>query len=306
MENTMHTTLRYLPLAMLLYAGLACADTPLDLTHPATPKARVSISNIKGEVTVTAWDRNEVHVGGSLGDGARPLAITGSDGDLEIKVQAQGKSGVFNWGSDNAMDSTTLNVQVPRGASLEVDVVSAPLSIDGTDGGTIEVNSVSGKVRIHARTPSLQVDSVSGGIEQSGQADSAELQTVSGDILAPALGDRAELETVSGRVQARGGPWRTFTLSTVSGDVDIAGGVADHGRMDIDSMSGDVQLTLPADVSATIHASSFSGDLRSAFGKAERNEHGPGSELTVQQGSSSAHIGIESFSGDVRIRRQGD
>lgn len=302
----MQTALRHLPLAMLLYAGLACAGTPLDLSHPATPTAHVSISNIKGEVIVTAWDRNEVHVGGSLGDGARPLAIGGSDSDLEIKVQAQGKSGLFSWGSDNAMDPTTLTVQVPRGASLDVQVVSAPLSIDGTDGGAIEVNSVSGKVRIHARTPSLQIDSVSGGIEQSGRADRAELQTVSGDILAPALGDRARLQTVSGRVQARGGPWRSFTLSTVSGDADVAGGLTASGRMDIDSMSGDVQLTLPADVSAAIHASSFSGDLRSAFGKAERREHGPGSELTVQQGDGSAHVSIESFSGDVRIRRQGD
>ncbi len=302
----MHATFRHLPLAALLYAGLACAGTPLDLSHPATPKARVSIGNIKGEVTVTAWDRNEVHVGGSLGDGARPLTIDGSNGDLEIKVQAQGRSGLFNWGSDNAMGPTTLNVQVPRGASLAVNVVSAPLRIDGTEGGAIEVNSVSGKVRIHARTPSLRADSVSGSIEQSGQADRAELQTVSGDILAPALGDQAKLETVSGQVQARGGPWRTFTLSTVSGDADVAGRLAADGRMDIDSMSGDVQLALPADVSASIHASSFSGDLRSAFGNARRNEHGPGSELNARQGSGSAQVSIESFSGDVRIRRQGD
>ena len=300
----MHTTLRYLPLATLLYAGLACADTPLDLTHPATPKAHVSISNIKGEVTVTAWDRNEVHVGGSLGDGARPLAITGSDGDLEIKVQAQGKSGVFNWGSDNAMGSTNLDVQVPRGASLEVNVVSAPLSVDGTDGGAIEVNSVSGKVRIHVRTPSLQVDSVSGGIEQSGKADRAELQTVSGDILAPSLGDQAKLETVSGRVQVRGGPWQTFTLSTVSGDVDVSGGLAANGRMDIDSMSGDVQLMLPADVSAAIHASSFSGDLRSDFGTPTKPEHGPGSSLDVRLGDGHGKINVETFSGDLRVRRQ--
>ncbi|MGA0586281.1 DUF4097 family beta strand repeat-containing protein [Dyella sp. KRB-257] len=302
----MRTALRHLPLATLLYAGLACADTPLDLSHPATPTVHVTIGNIKGEVTVTAWDRNEVHVGGSLGDGAQPLAISGSDSDLQIKVRARGTSGLFSWGSDNAMGPTTLAVQVPRGASLDVQVVSAPLSVDGIDGGAIEVDSVSGRVRIHARTPTLQVDSVSGSIEQSGRADHAELQTVSGDILAPALGDRARLQTVSGRVQARGGPWRSFTLSTVSGDADVAGGVAASGRMDIDSMSGDVQLTLPADVSATIHASSFSGDLRSAFGKAEHREHGPGSELRVRQGGGSARVGIESFSGDVRIRRQGD
>ena len=298
-------TFRMIPLAAaLLYAGAALADTTLDLSHPASAKARVSISNVKGAVNVTAWDRNEVHVGGSLGEGARPLAIDGSDGDLEIKVEAAGKSGLFNWGGDNAMAPTTLNVQVPRGASLEIDVVSAPISIDGTEGGTVEVNSVSGKVRINARTPSLDVDSVSGSIEQAGRADSADLQTVSGDILAPALGDRAKLETVSGQVQVRGGPWRLFTLSTVSGDVDVSGGVAPQGSMNVDSMSGDVQLTLPADLAASLHASSFSGDLRSDFGKAERNEHGPGSELSVP-GSGGGQIKIESFSGDVRVRRQG-
>jgi predicted membrane protein len=71
-------------------------------------------------------------------------------------------------------------------------------------------------------------------------------------------------------------------------------------------MSGDVQLLLPGDVSGSIHASSFSGDLRSDFGNAERNEHGTGSELNAQQGNGKARIAIESFSGDVRIRKQGN
>ncbi len=295
-------SLRYLTLLAALHAGAVWADTPLDLTHAATPNVRVSISNIKGEVTVTAWDRNTVHVGGTLGDGARPLEITGPDDDLEIKVRAQGHSGLLNWGSDNAMGPSTLNVQVPRGASLDVNVVSAPLSIDGTIGGTVEVSSVSGRVRINARTPKLSVDSVSGSIEQAGHADTADLQTVSGDILAPVLGDEARLETVSGKIQVHGGPWKKVTLSTVSGDLDVAGGMAADGKMDIDSMSGDVQVSLPPDVSTSIHASSFSGNLRSAFGATEHNEHGPGSELNATVGSGSARIVVESFSGDVRIR----
>lgn len=298
-------TIRYLCLIAALHAGAAWADTPLDLSHAATPKVRVSISNIKGEVNITAWDRNVVHVSGTLGDGARPLEISGSDDDLEIKVRAQGHTGLLNWGSDNAMGPSTLDVQVPRGAALDVSVVSAPLSIDGTDGGAIEVNSVSGRIRINARTPKLTVDSVSGSIEQAGHADTADLQTVSGDILAPVLGDEARLETVSGQMQVRGGPWKKITLSTVSGDVDVGGGMAVDGKMDVDSMSGDVQVSLPPDVSTSIHASSFSGNLRSAFGTAERNEHGPGSELNATAGGGSARIVIESFSGDVRIRNNG-
>jgi len=295
-------TARYLPLLLCFCIGQALADTPIQLRHDATPTARVSISNIAGTVNVTAWDRNEVQVSGRLGDGAKPLAITGSNGDLEIKVEPQGGSGWFNWGGDSKMAPTTLELHVPKAASLDVDVISAPLVIDGMEGGSIQVNTVSGKARINARTPSLKVDSVSGGIEQAGHAEQAALQTVSGEILAPALGRDVELQTISGRIQADGGPWQKLTLSTVSGDVQLIGSLAAGGSIGIDSMSGDVQLQLPANTSASLHASSFSGDLRSDFGSAQKSEHGPGSKLDARLGNGSGSINVETFSGDLRIR----
>ncbi|MEI7037548.1 DUF4097 family beta strand repeat-containing protein [Fulvimonas yonginensis] len=299
-------TARYLPLLLSLCIGQALADTPINLHHPAAADARISVSNVKGQVTITAWDRNEVQVTGTLGDGAAPLAIEGDNGDLEIKVKPQGnRSGNwFNWGGDNAMGPTTLDLRVPRRATLDVSVVSAPLGIDGMDGGGISINTVSGRVRVNARTPDLSVESVSGTVEQAGRAERADLQTVSGDILAPALGSNAELQTVSGRIQADGGPWQKFNLSTVSGDVQIGGGPARNGSMEIDSMSGDVQIQVPADLSASIHASSFSGDLRSDFGQVTEHEHGPGSELNAEVGGSQGRIHVETFSGDLRIRRK--
>jgi DUF4097 and DUF4098 domain-containing protein YvlB len=301
-------TARYIPLLLALCIGQALADTPINLRHAATPDARVSVSNVKGQVTITAWDRNEVQVTGTLGNGAAPLAIEGDNGNLEVKVKPQGKGshGWFNWNGDNAMGPTTLELHVPKAARLDVDVVSAPLGIEGMDGGEISVNSVSGRVRVDARTPVLTVDSVSGTVQQSGHAERADLQTVSGDILAPALGTSVDLQTVSGRIQASGGPWHKFNLSTVSGDVQVNGGVADHGSIDIDSMSGDVQVQVPADLSAAIRASSFSGDLRSDFGKVSEHDHGPGSELNADVAGSRGRIHIETFSGDLRIRKRAD
>ena len=297
-------TARFLPLLLCLPIGQALADTPIQLQHAATPTARISVSNVAGEVHVTAWDRNEVQVGGSLGDGAKPLAITGSDDDLSIKVQPQGGGGWFDWGDSNHMGSTTLDVRVPRGATLRVNVVSAPVDIEGTRGGTLKLNSISGRVRVNAQTPSLDVDSVSGGIAFSGRADHADLQTVSGDILAPSLGDDAKLQTVSGRIQVGGGPWKRFKLGTVSGDATISGGLAADGQLDINSMSGDIDLRLPTAISATIHATTFSGDLHSDFGTPKSSEHGPGSALDTSVGSAHGTINVETFSGDLRIRKQ--
>ncbi|MDE2306998.1 MAG: DUF4097 family beta strand repeat protein [Xanthomonadaceae bacterium] len=296
--------LHCLPLLLGLGLGQALAGTPIQLRHDAAAAAHISISNVEGRVTVIGWDRPEVEVAGQLGEGAKPLAITGSDADLAIKVEPQGGSGWFNWHGDNAMAPSTLELHVPQGASLEIHVISAPLVIDGIDGGSIVVNTVSGKARINARTPSLKIDSISGGIEQAGHAERADLQTVSGDILAPALGGEARLQTVSGHVHAAGGPWRKLAVSSVSGDVQLAGKLARDGQLGIDSMSGDVQLLLPADTSGTIRASSFSGDLRSDFGTPQKSAHGPGVALDTRLGTGRGRIDVETFSGDLRVKKQ--
>jgi hypothetical protein len=295
---------RYVPLLLCCCIGHAIAGTPIQLQHAASPTAHVHISNIAGSVNVIGWDRNEVQVGGELGDGARPLTISGRNDELTIKVEAQSGSGWFNWGGDSKMAPTTLELHVPRAASLDVNLISAPLVIDGVNGGNIEVNTISGRARINARTPSLKVDSVSGGIELAGHADRAELQTVSGDILAPVLGSQVTLQTISGRIQAAGGPWQKLSLSTVSGDAQLTGATTADGNLSIDSMSGDVQLQLPADVTGSLHASSFSGNLRSDFGAPKEAEHGPGSSLDVRLGDGGGKIHIETFSGDLRIRKQ--
>ncbi|MEO6800760.1 MAG: DUF4097 family beta strand repeat-containing protein [Rhodanobacter sp.] len=297
-------TSRQLPLLLGLYGGIALAGSPIQLQHAANTDAKISISNIAGSVNVTAWDRNQVEVAGELGEGAKPLVITGDNGHLSIKVESRGGSGWFNFGGDSKMAPTTLELHVPRNASLDVSVISAPLVVDGLAGGRMTINAISGNVRIHAHTPSLDVNSVSGSIELSGHADQASLQTVSGEILAPDLGGKVKLQTISGRIQAGGGPWQYLTLSTVSGNVQLTGGLAAGGNVDIDSMSGDVQWRLPADISATLHASSFSGDLRSDFGTPTQARHGPGSSLDASLGAGNGKIRIETFSGDLRLRKR--
>ncbi|HUH31177.1 MAG TPA: DUF4097 family beta strand repeat-containing protein [Rhodanobacter sp.] len=294
-----------LPLLLCLCLGQAFAATPIDLQHATGPAPHISISNVAGTVNVVAWDRNVVQVSGTLGDGAKPLRITGSATDLAIKVETQSGSGWFNWGGDRRMGATQLELRVPRAAALTVNCVSAALLIDGTAGGNLDIHTISGRVRLNVRTPQLKVSSISGGIELAGHAEQAELETVSGDILAPALGQTATLQTVSGRIQASGGPWRQLTLSTVSGDVQVSGDMAAAGKLGIDSMSGDVQLLLPATATGTLHASSFSGNLRSDFGVPEHAGHGPGSKLDVRLGAGHAAVTIETFSGDLRIRKGG-
>ena len=295
--------IRYSPLLLTLAIGQAMADTPINLSAAARADAHVSIDNVKGEVTVTAWDKPQVEVSGTLGSGARPLKIEGDDRNLDIKVSGTENGNWFNWKSDNRLGSTVLNIRVPKGVSLDINVVSAPVTIDGLDGGTVDVQSVSGRVRMNARTRSINLNTVSGSIDLGGHVGDAELQSVSGDITAPSVGSMLKAETVSGHMNINGGPYRKAELSTVSGDLQLGGGIEGDGSINIDSMSGDVQLSVPANLSAKITANTFSGQLRSDFGEAKKGDDGPGSELDATAGNGRGKLHVETFSGDLKIRK---
>jgi DUF4097 and DUF4098 domain-containing protein YvlB len=82
--------------------------------------------------------------------------------------------------------------------------------------------------------------------------------------------------------------------------LDLA--LADEGRLSCESMSGDVEIRLPAEQQAAFSAQSYSGNVRSDFGEVARTARGPGSMLEAQIGANGARIRLETFSGDIAIR----
>ncbi len=290
-------------LALLVSCGLAYAGTPIELSHSLDADGTVSIGNVSGEVTVTGWDRPEVRITGSLGEGAKPLMVEGDNHHLNIKVEAKGSGGWFNWGNDSKMKPTTLKVFLPIGTQITVDVVSANARLDNLKGGKISINTVSGQVNIKADSPEVSIDSVSGNVTLSGKATRLGVNTVSGDVIAPMVGQRGKLESVSGDITVGGGPFERMNASTVSGDLDVRGSMASSGKMSIETMSGDVSVHLPESTSARVTASTFSGDIDSNLGQTTSSRsHGPGSELSARIGKGEGTISLQSFSGDIRIR----
>jgi hypothetical protein len=86
--------------------------------------------------------------------------------------------------------------------------------------------------------------------------------------------------------------------------VVVVVGINDGGRLVSESMSGDLVLRLPAKQQAEFEVQTYSGDIRSDFGESVRVSRGPGSVLKYKEGNNGALIRLESFSGDIHIRRQ--
>ncbi|WP_347262258.1 DUF4097 family beta strand repeat-containing protein [Rudaea sp.] len=306
-------------LALCAAASAAVGATPTDLTITTEGDAAkaleqsfalaadglIDVSNVRGSVTVTGGGANEVKLGGSLGAGSK-LVVEGDARRLQLRVEAE-KSGWFN-GHGPARDSS-LVLSVPHGVSVKLDLVSADGKIENIDGKSIEIDNVSGSVRVDGAARSIEIDSVSGDVTlqvtRAGATERTHLQSVSGDIRANGADGRVKLETVSGTLTFAAPTVAEFSAESVSGNVEAGFAPGKGARVRAETMSGSLLLHLPADLAARLHAETFSGSLKTDWGKVVKAEYGPGSTLDIDgSDSSGTRIDVQSFSGNVTLRKQ--
>lgn len=288
-------------LALALYACLASplllAATPINQTRPLDPRGTVEIDNLKGRIQVRGWERNEVQVTGSLGDGVEKLVVDGDKDHLTVRAR-------YPKQTDDRTGPTDLVLQVPLRADLDIESVSADIDVAGVAAGDISVDTVSGEVTVAAAPGTADINSVSGDVHVTLNSSDVNVETVSGDVLLNGrLKGHVHGETVSGQlsINSNGEALRRLTTSTVSGDTTIRAALGDSGEIKSDTVSGDLHLRLPKSLNARVSAESFSGELRAPGAKIKKEEFGPGSSFEQRYGSGSGEIRLESFSGDTTL-----
>lgn len=267
--------------ALLLASAMAVAaqaQERIDQKKPASPDGTVTISNVAGSVVVKGWDSPEVSVTGTLGKGTERLEFESSD------------------------RRTTIRVILPRHAH---DVDGSDLEIHLPAGSRVEVNAVSADVKASGITGPMDIETVSGEIVTTGSPKDISVQTVSGSIQAEGQSGRIRAKTVSGRIVLKASQPEDVQLGSVSGDLRYDGGLSARGSLDASTVSGSVELTLPAGLAADFSVSTFSGSVDNAFhaagGTSEKKMTG-GEQLSFSTGGGGARVKVESFSGSVRLR----
>ena len=299
MKTTYLVTLIALVLGLTVLPAVAGAGTSFERKVSAAPDGVVEVENLNGSITVTGWSNNEVVVSGTLGDWVDELEIHAGDDEVDISVEPYD-----DWHSD-VDEPTILVLKIPKGSELRVDGVNVTIEVSGID-GPLDLETVNGTITVTGSPESVDAETVNGGITINGASTRVDAGTVAGTIRLEGLTGEANAECVSGRIEVRGGSLTTGDFSTVSGDIIFDAGITGRESFDFETHSGSVTLILPADISAEFDVSSFSGDIFNELGpQAHRTDrYTPGKELSFTLGKGHSDISVETFSGDVHIKKK--
>ncbi len=283
---------------LAVLAQAAAAEQNLSKRATVAADATVDVSNVQGNVLVTAWDRNEVELTAVLESDKDQLEFEATDRGVRIKVQRPDHHRYRD------EEDANLTLKVPKGVRLMIDTVSADITVDGVRGEQ-RLESVSGTVETRAYDQPLSLHTVSGEITVAGSGGKAPLTTenISGATIVSGIRGAYEGQTVSGTIDASIAAVQRLDVETVSGDADIKAELVPGARVEMESVSGELSLIIKPPVDAEFDIESFSGDIDTCFGAQPRDKskYGPGSELAFTQGKGGSRVVIESLSGDIRI-----
>jgi DUF4097 and DUF4098 domain-containing protein YvlB len=296
----MKTTVKVLLAASLtLLLVQAAAAESVDRKLDAPGDAIVTIQNTAGSLDIRGWSRNEVEVKGELGRDVEELVFERNGKDIRIEVRAPRKN--------NNRISSDLEIRVPEGSSVNVSGVSTDIDMADVR-GDIRLSVVSGDVTVRGFESDIEVETVSGDVdaEGRGQESDARFNTVSGDIDVQNISGAVSMTSVSGDLAVIDGAFERAKFNTTSGDIVYHSGLGGNGRLDIDTVNGDLDIRFRGDISARFDIETFNGDIRNCFGPepVRTSRYTPGRELSFTEGGGASRVTIKTLNGDVTLCRK--
>ena len=221
----------------------------------------IKVNWTNGKINIESYDGEDTVISETeVAEKENKLRWRVEDGVLKIQQMAAG----MRFGLKKT-PKKTLTVKIPSSAaeklkSVNTDSVSAEVNIIGVAAsGKIEIDTVSGSADMkNIKTARLDIDTVSGEVNAEGEISELESDSVSGDI-------------------------------TVSSAVPLE-------KLDCDSTSGNIRLTIPKNSSFTLKADTVSGDISCGLPAVSESKN------RRVCGDGSADFETDTVSGDLIIK----
>jgi DUF4097 and DUF4098 domain-containing protein YvlB len=282
-------------LSILLAPTLAAAQNRVEQRQAASPDGIVEIDNQNGTIHVVGWAKNEIQVVGTLGRRAQGLDFSVSGRRAAISVDTD---------IPHATRSD-LEIHVPAGSRIAIDSFAAEIRVEGVN-GALTAETVNGSMLLSGGFQEVEASTVNGDIEVSGNTKHARVESVNGAVTVKGASGEVEASTVNGQLTVAGAAFDRASLETVSGGLRFDGDLRPTAALDAQSVSGAVELVLPASVSADFSVTSFSGDVENELGPPAKatSKWTSQVELEFTAGKGGASVNVETLSGNIALLKR--
>jgi len=276
--------------AAAVLVSLAPLQGQTDTMIAVPAGASLSVNNFGGSIVVHAWTQNRVKVHAEHGSrGAIEASLVGNT----VTLRASSRHG--------APSVVDFDITVPQDMALTLSGTYTEIEVDGVRGaisaetvdGSIDVKGGSGIITLHSIQGSVTLADATGRIEVNSVNESVELSNVSGQIKA---------ETTNGDMTLMGIKSSSVDASTINGDVEYEGTVSDGGTYSFNSHNGEITVSIPEGANVTLSVATANGDIDPSFPLPLTRTEGK-HRYTFKLGSGSARMEVESFQGDIQLRR---
>jgi hypothetical protein len=238
-----------------------------------------------------------------------PVSIVSRRGDVEL-VGREGNVDISAQHSDTTIEDVNGNVKVSQ------------------EKGSVKVEQVTGDVNVGGRLDDVSVSDVKGSLQLDGEfQESVKVARISKSVAFKSSRTDMEFSRLEGSLDLDSddlhadqitGPVHLTTrsknirLEDVSGDVRLQNDngtiellMRSLGNVQIDSRSGDIQLSVPEKSGFRVDARTRDGEIQSDFPELKINSDDHESKATGSVGNGASHIVLNNEHSAIEIRRAG-
>jgi DUF4097 and DUF4098 domain-containing protein YvlB len=279
---------------LTILAAAVLASLPLqgqtDTTFAVPAGASLSVNNFGGAIVVHGWTQNRVKV----------HAEHGSRGRIEVSLT--GNTVLLKAGSRMGAPSVVdFDITVPQDMALTLTGTYAEIEVDGVR-GAISAETVDGEVKVRGGSGIITLHSIQGSVTLADATGRIEVNSVNEDVELSNVSGQIKAETTNGDVTLMGIKSSSVEATTINGDVIYEGTITDGGTYVFNSHNGDMTVSVPEGANVTVSAATANGDIDASFplpftGTPAKHRY------TFKLGTGSARMEVESFQGDIELRR---
>ena len=273
----------------------------MEKNFTVTSPARLELSNIRGSVEIHPGEDDLIHIqvtkDANSGDAKRTEIELSQAADGVVMAATHFPEGAWSWLFGSFPCRVDYVVQAPRKCFLKINGVSSAALAEGFE-GEFSFHSVSGEMTLRSLSGPVKVNTVSGKVELAELTGELNLTTVSGKVSAKRVQGPLHLNTVSGQVVMDESSLSSVDATTVSGRMEYQTAFG-AGPYRFNSVSGDVELSVPSETRCSAELHAVSGKLFTKLPATSIAKRNGNQTAEIQGGGVKVHL--HSVSGNLSL-----